>query len=243
MPPRRRSAADVPLSQEDLATLGAAVSAGERATVYLREPTPSLGLEAGASAKVVRISGTTVTVRPRGVDDELPFEADELRMTRRTAAEDAPKPAAKPASRRRSAAADRAPVVTVADTKPRFTPTTPPAPEPAVAAPAKTPPRSSARGPKKVQDGVTVTIHGNLDNSWTVSVAYGSRPPGKAAPVRPDAVERAMSELDDPAARDAIDTMLSTAREAVANRIADLNRQLEEARHALAELGSTGEKL
>ncbi|MBJ8342619.1 translation initiation factor [Antrihabitans sp. YC3-6] len=242
MPPRRRSAADVPLSQEDLATLGAAISAGERATVYLREPTPSLGLEAGASAKVVRISGTTVTVRPRGVDDELPFEADELRMTRRTAAEDAPAAPAKPVSRRRSPKVDTAPVGQQApvDTTPRFAPT-PAAPAP-VATPAKTPSRS-ARGPKKVQDGVTVTIHGTLDNSWTVSVAYGSRPPGKAAPVRPDAVERAMAELDDAAARDAIDTMLSTAREAVANRIADLNRQLEEARHALAELGSTGEKL
>ena len=81
MPPRSRRAADS-LSPADLTALAKAVADGKRATVFLCEGTPSLGLAAGASARVVSVSGSTVTVRPRGVDDELPYEADELRMTR-----------------------------------------------------------------------------------------------------------------------------------------------------------------
>ncbi|MGB3771009.1 MAG: hypothetical protein WBA00_07690, partial [Rhodococcus sp. (in: high G+C Gram-positive bacteria)] len=81
--PARRRTSRVPgdsLSPEDLAGLEATLAAGRRATVYLREPIPSLGLDAGASARVVSVDGTTVTVSPKGVDDQLPYEADELRM-------------------------------------------------------------------------------------------------------------------------------------------------------------------
>ena len=74
------------LGPDDLESLSAALAAGKRATVYLRDAMPSLNLEAGASARVVSIDGTTVTVSPRGVDDQLPFEADELRRNRPAAA-------------------------------------------------------------------------------------------------------------------------------------------------------------
>ncbi|MCT7294500.1 translation initiation factor, partial [Rhodococcus sp. PAE-6] len=39
----------------------------------------------GTSARVVSIRGSTVMVRPKGVDDELPVETDELRATREPA--------------------------------------------------------------------------------------------------------------------------------------------------------------
>lgn len=39
-----------------------------------------------ASAKVVSVDGNTVMIRPKGVNDELPFEAEELRINRVSAA-------------------------------------------------------------------------------------------------------------------------------------------------------------
>ena len=82
MSPRRR--ADH-LTEEQLGELGTALAEGRRATVYLVEGIPSLGIDPGTSARVVSISGSTVMVRPKGVDDELPFETDELRATREPA--------------------------------------------------------------------------------------------------------------------------------------------------------------
>ncbi|CCQ13882.1 putative uncharacterized protein (fragment), partial [Rhodococcus sp. AW25M09] len=89
MPPRGRAVNDS-LTPENLATLAAALAEGRRATVYLREPNPSLGLPDGTSAKVVSIDGTTVTISPKGVNDELPYEAEELRITRNAATSAAP---------------------------------------------------------------------------------------------------------------------------------------------------------
>ncbi len=107
MPPRRRSgaAASTPdhLTADNLAALATAVAEGKRATVYLREATPSLGIEAGTSAKVVSVDGNTVMIRPKGVNDELPFEAEELRINRVSAAP------AKPAPRAQTSCGVRAP--------------------------------------------------------------------------------------------------------------------------------------
>ncbi|NGP30036.1 translation initiation factor, partial [Rhodococcus aetherivorans] len=84
MPPRRRAGTTGPdhLTDEQLAELSTAVADGRRATVYLIEGIPSLGIAPGASARAVSVAGRTVTVRPKGVDDELPFEAEELRLTK-----------------------------------------------------------------------------------------------------------------------------------------------------------------
>jgi len=235
MSTRRKAATDAALSPEDLTALAAAVAEGKRATVYLREATPSLNLPAGASAKVVRIEGNTVVVRPRGVDDELPFEAEELRLTRLPPK--SPAPAPQPARKTPTPAIKP---TTDVSANPTVAPAPPPAPVKRTRQPAATPAtRSTPRSAKKIQDGISVTIHGGPDNDWTVSVAYGARPAGKATPVKPDAVERAVAELDDPTAREAVDAVLSAARDAVSSRIAELSRQLEEARSALAKLGST----
>lgn len=218
MPPRARAATDQGLTPEHLATLARAIAEDKRATVYLREPTPSLNLPAGASARVIRIDGNTVTLRPRGVDDELPFEAEELRITRAE-----PKPAAvpKPAAAPKPAAVAKPQTVA-----------------PVEAAPAAAPVKTVSRAPKRVQDGISVTISAGVDDDWTVSVAYGGKPRGKPAQVSADAVGRAVAELGDPTAQQAVDAVLVAARQTAAKRVAELSKQLDAARNALAALGA-----
>ncbi|QBJ96170.1 translation initiation factor [Rhodococcus sp. ABRD24] len=253
MPPRSRSGAgsSTPehLTADNLETLAAAVADGRRATVYLREATPSLGIEAGCSAKVVSVEGNTVTIRPKGVNDELPFEAEELRMTRK-----APEPAGKPAAPRR---AGRVAVPRTAAPAPavpqRTAPPTAPAPTPAAAAKAPAtaapaPPVSpvpasagapASRRPRKAQGGVSVTIHAGPENEWTVTLAHGAKRPSKAVPVSPDAVDRAVRELGDPQVLEAVQSVILAAREAAEQRIAALSKELEDARRTLAALGAT----
>ncbi|MCA1005324.1 DUF6319 family protein [Rhodococcus hoagii] len=252
MPPRSRSGAGSTtpehLTAENLETLAAAVAEGKRATVYLREATPSLGIEAGCSAKVVSVEGNTVIISPKGVNDELPFEAEELRMTRK-----APEPA-KPARPAKSAAPAPKPAAAPAPrpvTVPAPKPAAAPAPKPAAAAPAPKPAPAPApvtstapaapapRRAKKAPGGVSVTIHAGAENDWTVTVTHGAKRPGKATPVSPDAVDRAMRELGDDVALEAVQSVISAAREAAEQRIAALSKELEDARRALEALGAT----
>ncbi|MET4047073.1 translation initiation factor [Rhodococcus sp. 1163] len=235
MPPRRRLSVTDALTPENLESLAAAVAGGRRATVYLIEATPSLGLPEGTSAKVVSVDGNTVTISPKGVNDELPFEAEELRMTRNPASgvTKAAPPAAKPTPAKVEIAEWTEPVappkpVKAAAVKPASTPV-PPRP---VAAPK--PP--AARKGKKGPDSVSVTIHAGPDNDWSVTVTHGARRPGKAQPVSPESVSRAVRELGDASVREAVEAVISHAREEAAQRVAELSRQLEVARSTLAAL-------
>ncbi|NLU83761.1 DUF6319 family protein [Rhodococcus sp. HNM0569] len=229
MPPRRRAGEPATLTADDLATLTTALAEGRRATVYLRDGVPSLGVDPGASAKVVSIDGSTVTVSPKGVHDELPFEADELHIKR--------PPAPKPAD------AAPAPTVVHQEIEPAPAPRKAPA-KPAAATPDSAPVKPAAKpapprsGKRKPAAGVAVTIHAGADNEWTVTVAHGAKRPGKAVPVSPDAVERAVRELGEPTAVDAVESILVAARTAAAARVEELARELEEARRALDSLGA-----
>ncbi|MEH6795682.1 MAG: DUF6319 family protein [Rhodococcus sp. (in: high G+C Gram-positive bacteria)] len=237
MPPRGRAVNDS-LTPENLTTLAAALAEGRRATVYLREPNPSLGLPDGTSAKVVSIDGNTVTISPKGVNDELPYEAEELRITRNPATPPAPakRPAAKripasaPAREPASAptpkrpAAATAPVASTASTPTASTGSEVPTPSP------------TPRRQKKAPGGISVTIHAGADNDWSVTVTQGAKRPTKAQSVSPESVSRAVRELGDPIARDAVEAVISHAREEAARRVAELSRQLEEARTTLAAL-------
>ncbi|WP_430334475.1 DUF6319 family protein [Rhodococcus sp. ACT016] len=256
MPPRSRSGVSTPehLTAENLETLASAVSEGKRATVYLREATPSLGIEAGCSAKVVSVEGNTVVISPKGVNDELPFEAEELRMTRKApepverakpTRSAAPTPAPrKPAPRPAAPTPAPAPVAS-----PTAAPKPPAAPQPPATAvptavstptPATAPaPASAQRRAKKPQGGVSVTIHAGPENEWTVTVTHGAKRPSKAVPVSPDAVDRAMRELGEPGALEAVQSVISAARVAAEERIAALSKELEDARRALEALGAT----
>ncbi|MBY6349542.1 DUF6319 family protein [Rhodococcoides corynebacterioides] len=227
---RRRPPADA-LTADDLAALQAALDAGKRATVYLREATPSLGLEAGASARVVSIDGTTVTVSPAGVDDRLPYEAEELRRSRTA-------PVAAPTAR-----APRAPR---AARTPRPTPTTPApaAPTAPVAAPTPTPAPTPApakpRRSKSAPVSIGVTVASGPDDTWTVTVSHGARKAGRPTVVTADRVLEAVRALGDPAASEAVEEKVEAARAAARERVEVLSRELEDARRALDRLTEQG---
>lgn len=245
MPPRGRAVNDS-LTPENLTTLAAALAEGRRATVYLREPNPSLGLPDGTSAKVVSIDGKTVTISPKGVNDELPYEAEELRITRNPATP--PAPAKRVAAKRIPPSAPAQPQVPASAPAPKrqAAAVTPKAPTAPVAPTASTPaastgsaglaPSQASRRPKKAPGGISVTIHAGADNDWSVTVTQGAKRPTKAQPVSPESVSRAVRELGDPTARDAVEAVISHAREEAARRVAELSRQLEEARTTLAAL-------
>lgn len=226
--PARRRAARVPgdaLTSEDLATIEAGLAAGRRVTVYLREATPSLGLEAGASARVVSVDGTTVTVSPKGVDDQLPYEADELRISK-----DAPEPprkAAKVPARRPAPKAE----VTVPVPVPAQVPAPTLAPETSVKPPAR-----PARRTKAQPAPVSVTVTSGPDDQWTVTVSHGAKKVAKPADVSADRVLRAVRELGDEAASAAVEEKIEAARAAALERVEALSRELDEARRALDRL-------
>jgi len=214
------------LTADDLVALAAGVEAGKRVTVYLREPMVSLGLEAGASARVVGVDGSTVTVRPKGVDDELPFEANELNRTRSQAPTRAP---AKPSTPRQSRG----------ESTPVATPASSPAPAPEVVSspsPKPVPAKASSRRSKESTAAVSVTVTSAGASTWTVSVSRGAKKQGKPVEVTADRVARAVRELGDDAAIAAVDGVIASAREAAQKRVAELSQELENARAALADL-------
>lgn len=237
MPPRRRSI-NASLTADDIATLTTALADGKRATVYLREGTPSLSLKPGASARVLSIDGTTLTIKPTGVNDELPYEADELRITKAAPPEpEKPKKAApvrkpKPASTPvRTPSPAPKPERAVAALRP-----TPDATGPAAAKKTPSPTPARRTNVKKPPASVTVTLFGSSDNAWSVVVTRGGRKPARSRSVAPDSVESAMQELGDAAALDAASSVLNAAREEAQRRVEQLSRELEAAREALAAL-------
>ncbi|MFT3714819.1 MAG: DUF6319 family protein [Gordonia sp. (in: high G+C Gram-positive bacteria)] len=235
MASRRRPAAH--LTAEELETLAAAVAEGRRATVYLREAVPSLNLDAGASARVVSVSGGTVTVKPRGIDDELPYEADELRLSKNPP----PEPSARPAAKRKSAPFDRLKEREQAteqeQTSKRNTAKEQGEREqPAASAKPQARRPSAARKTTSPAKSVTVTVYGSTDNQWTVAVTRGANKPPRSRPVSPEAVEAAVADLGDEIASDAVTSVLHAAREQAQRRVEELSAELEAAKRALAEL-------
>lgn len=228
------------LSPDDLESLSAALAAGKRATVYLRDAMPSLNLEAGASARVVSIDGTTVTVSPRGVDDQLPFEADELRRYRPAAATTAtaavrrrtPEPAPPKPQPTLSSKTDVEESNSARPSR-KARPATDAPPRAAESAPATT---RSSRKAKTPTAPTTVTITAAGESTWTLSVAVGTRKLAKPVEITADRVARAMRELDDETAIAAVDAVIESARTAAQRRIDELSQELEAARAALANL-------
>lgn len=98
--------AEQTLTAEDLGRYAAALAEGKKPLVYLVEGVPGLGLAAGASARVVAVDGAVVTVKPTGVDDQLPYDARELRATKQPKpVKRAPKPATAKAASAKAASA------------------------------------------------------------------------------------------------------------------------------------------
>ncbi len=227
------------LTADDLESLSAGLAAGKRVTVYLRDPMPALGLEAGVSARVLSIEGTTVIASPKGVDDQLPFEADELNRTRaaatsatvaRARASSPDATAATPAKSPRNQSSS----VRQSESAPSKAPR-----EPAQPAAAKAPRRG-----KPGTAAVSVTVTSVDATTWRVSVMHGTKKLGKPTEVTADRVARAMRELGDTTAMSAVDGVIVSARAAAQKRIDELSGELETARAALAQLddrlGSNG---
>ena len=216
------------LTTDDLATLTGALAAGKRATVYLRDPMPSLDLPAGASARVISVDGSTVTVRPKGVDDQLPFEADELLKTRTS-------PTTAPARQRpvrvTSAPSSAAPTprTIAAESKPK--------PQPVTSIPVEPKPApTKALRRTKPPTALSVTITSVGDSAWTVSLSHGTKKHGKATEVTSDRVARAMQMLGDEAAIQAVNAVIESARAAAQKRIEELSQELAAAKEMLAHL-------
>lgn len=225
------SRAKTGLTTDELESLASALASGKRATVYLCDPMPSLDLPAGASARVVSVDGSTVMVSPKGVDDQLPFEADELQKTR---------PAATAAAPARQRPAKTPPVPAVATKAPRTvapasTPAPRPAPEPQPTE-QKSVPAKTTRRTKAPVAAVSVTVTSVSESSWTVTLSHGSKRLGKPTEVTSDRVARAMHMLGDEAAITAVDAVIESARAAAQKRIDELSHELEAARAVLANL-------
>lgn len=184
--------AEQTLTAADLERFSAALADGKRPTVYLIEAVPGLGLAAGASAKVIEVSGTTVTVKPAGVDDQLPYDARELRATKQARA-------VKPVKK----AVAAAPAAAVK------------------AAPARS---------------VSITVHVGSDNSAVLKVTRNAQRPTGAREVPLASVQKALVGLGDKEAQAAVDDVLSAAREAAADRVAELQAELAAAKKSLATL-------
>lgn len=228
MPPRRRAPSES-LTPSNLETLAGLLADGKRATVYLCEGVPSLGLARGASGRVISISGSTLTVKPNGVDDELPFEADELRMT---------KIAPPQQDKVKASASTPKPAAAVARPTPQATPAavraSPPTPTPTPTKPKPATPKKTAA--RKAPASVLVTIFGSAENEWSVTVTRGARKPTRSRTVTPDSVEAAMHGLADEAAIEAASSVLTAAREEAQRRVEELSRELAAAQEALAAL-------
>ncbi|NUT49674.1 MAG: hypothetical protein HOV94_20540 [Saccharothrix sp.] len=219
------------LSPEDIEHLRAELAEGRPPVVWFTSA--AVGVEAGRSAKVVAFTepaeGDYIQVRPTGEKDDLSFSPAELTVE-------------KPAPRKRTpAAAPPKPADEPAPVEHIYTPAPPPplpkpAPAPRAAAPATSPAErkpAARKQPKPAE--VTVTLTSTADGEWTVDVQWGSKRTLKAAPVAASAVSQA-AKLLPPEVDEAVESVLSAARERHLARVEQLRAELEEAQRALAEL-------
>lgn len=207
--------AEQTLTDDDLTRLSAALADGKKPLVYLIEGVPSLGLAAGASARVVEIDGDTVTVKPTGVDDHLPYEARELRATKQ------PKPIKR---------APKAPAAAKASAD-----TVRPA---SGGAPSGGSPSggASAKGAARAARSVAIMVYVGADNTASLKVTRNAQKPQGAQEITLPALHKALTGLGDKAAQAAVDEVLSAARDAAADRVAALQAELAAAKKSLATL-------
>ncbi|BDH55295.1 hypothetical protein [Tsukamurella sp. PLM1] len=208
--------AEQTLTGDDLRRYADALAEGRKPLVYLVEAVPGLGLAAGASARVVEIAGGVVTVKPTGVDDQLPYEARELRATKQ------PKPV-----KRAPAAKGAAPAKSTAPA------------QGAAAAPkraAKAPSGSGGGTGARAARSVAVTLHVGSDNVAVLKVTPNAQKPSGGREIPLAAVHKALAGLADREARAAVDDVLSAARDAAADRVAALQAELAAAKKSLATL-------
>ncbi len=220
------------LSPEDIDRLRAELAEGRPPAVWFTSA--AVGVEAGRSGKVVAFTepaeGDFIQVRPTGDKDDLSFSPGELTVEKPAPRKRAPAGGAAAAAVKPESPA---PVEHIYTPAPAPAPPKPkPAPAPVAAAPAER--RPAARKQARPAE-VTVTLSSTADGEWTVDVQWGSKRTLKAAPVAASAVSQAAKLL--PAEVDeAVESVLSAARERHLARVEQLRAELEAAQRALDEL-------
>ncbi|CAL9581200.1 hypothetical protein SUDANB95_05000 [Actinosynnema sp. ALI-1.44] len=226
------------LSPEDLDHLRSELAEGRPPMVWFTAA--AVGVEAGRSAKVLAFTepeeGDFIQVRPTGAKDELSFSPGELTLEKPAPRKKAPAGPAKPAAE--TPTPEPAPIEFPYEPEPRPVPakTTPkPAvPKPAEAKPEARPARPAARKQAKPAE-VTVTLTSTAEGEWTVDVQTGAKRVLKGAPVAASAVAQA-AKLLPPEVDEAVEGVLSAARERHMARVEQLRAELEAAQRALDEL-------
>ncbi|GGP73095.1 DUF6319 family protein [Saccharothrix coeruleofusca] len=217
------------LSPQDLDHLREELAAGRQPAVWFTAA--AVGVEAGRSAKVLAFTepaeGDFIQVRPTGAKDELSFSPAELTLEKPAPRKRTPAPPPAPAP------AEPAPIEHIYTPEPKPV-VTKPKPAPA-AAPAQAPaPARPARKQAKPAE-VTVTLTSTAEGEWTVDVQTGSKRTLRNAPVQAAAVAQAAKHLL-PEVAEAVEAVLSAARERHLARVEQLRAELEAAQRALDEL-------
>ncbi|MBV9291217.1 MAG: hypothetical protein JO222_02115 [Frankiales bacterium] len=221
---RKKSSATHPaLTDADVASLRAKLSAGEKPRVIVRAA--SAAVPSGTRGNVIRLGnpseGEFIVVRLGR--DEVPFAPSELALTTR------PKNAATasaPAPAKRSASAPK-------KTAARTTTTTTPAKTTATAS-KSTRGRARGRSGRKTPPPLTVTLRFG-DGTWTVEAQRGARRLARASALRPGAVKAFADHVDEPAVREALTETVESCRAVVEERAAKLRAELSAAEAALKE--------
>lgn len=219
------------LSPEDIEHLRAELAAGRPPAVWFTSA--AVGVEAGRSGKVVAFTepaeGDFIRVRPTGDKDDLSFSPGELTAEKPAPRKRAPAPAKTPEPEPAATPVEH--IYTPAP-PPKPKPAAPPAPKPAAAAkPAAKPAASRKNKPAEV----TVTLVSTAEGEWTVDVQWGAKRTLKAAPVAASAVAQA-AKLLPPEVDEAVESVLTAARERHLARVEQLRAELEAAQRALDEL-------
>jgi hypothetical protein len=211
VPARRAVATPPPLTDEDVDSLRAKVTAGEKPRVVVRAA--SAAVPAGTRGNIIRLGdpkeGEYILVRLG--KDEVPFAPVELGLPGRVAAKTAaaaptPKPAA-----------------------------TPPVAKPAVAKPAAAPAtrRPKSRPAKRVPP-LTVTLRFS-GGAWSIDAQRGARRLARPAVLRPGAVSALAEHLDDDLLREALVDAVESCRSVVEAQRLELRAKLEAAEAALRD--------
>ena len=215
-----------PLSEQDLATARAELSAGRPFTVWFTSA--AVGVAAGGSAKVISVGdvaeGDFIQVKPARSNDTMFCSPNELTTTRPP--RKSPQPAAPVAEPTTAAVATPPPAPT-----PAPTPTPPPAP-PKRPSPAS---RPASNRPAARPSELTVTLNATVDGEWTVEVLVGRKRTVRPTPVPPSDIAAAARSLPAEVA-EAIESSLRVARQQQLERVERLRAELDAAQQTLQEL-------
>ncbi|GAA4036561.1 hypothetical protein GCM10022247_72960 [Allokutzneria multivorans] len=226
------------LSEQDITHIRAELDSGRLPVVWFTDA--AVGVEQGRSGKIMALTdpdeGDFIQIRPTGSMDVLSFNPAEVSMVK------PPRRTPSPTAHDREDNTVTAPTEQQAPATPQnqeelapASTETPAAAEP-TPAPAKPKPAKPAakKQPSAAGAELTVTLSATAEGEWTIEVVSGKKK-SKPAPITPAAVGQVAKALDEEAA-EAIESVLSAARDRHAARVEALRAELAAAEEALQEL-------